>query len=716
MTAASVLQIRWPSAPDLEQVGRRLVRSVLWAALAGAVVSSGILLLAPPAEAATACEKITDSFASSHSQADSDFAVVQKTVGIGSGPVMLAGDCAGTDPISVDDGIVVEVTRPDGSTSGFDHDFSGGCSGVITPAGPFDLTSRFVPGDNSVKVRFRDLCAQGGSSTSDVYLVYTPGSDPIIFVHGFVGSKIFCGGGELWPNLPRPNLPAMKLKRDGRTNAGCASAGPSPGQLFETALGSDVYKSTIDFLRSASGDVHLYAWDWRKNPEEAVAGLDALVDQVRPAGGKVVLMAHSAGGLVVRSYVEDPTRAGKVSRALTVATPYWGSPKSLFPFLYGVESPGLSTLDPLLDNDKFKAFARYLQGMFFLWPSASYGGWLSIEGEPSPLKTKALLDFVEDQGGNRSLLATALGAHAVRLDALRTNGVDYQTVVGSGIHTIGAVGIKDTPLLSRDLVEVDWVNGDGTVPLTSARAATPAVRQHFVCGVSHVPLPGNPTVDLRVRDFLLEDKKPIDDAFPVSGALCEPEGFALSIFSLPGVAFPSSAASAGSSAASALSLDQAEQSGLIEALNTGSQIEAATSTKAPLALALKTKGAALRIAPLTNGKRGKARVYGPLKPGKMTIGLGASATVRLNGKKVKGRPDDTRRPKTRITVRKTGKQATLHFKVRDASPTTTYVKVGKRIRKVGKTLTLPAARLRKGVTVQSIDAFGNAEKPKKFKS
>lgn len=691
------------------------VRSCLCAALAATVVASGILLFAPPAQAATVCEKITDSFASSHSEPGSDFAVIQKTVSVGSGSVVLAKDCAGTEKISVDDGIIVEATRPDGSMSAFSHDFSGGCSGSIAPAGPFDLTSLFAPGANSVKVRFRDLCGQGGSSASDVFLVYTPPSEPIIFVHGFVGSKIFCGAQELWPNLPKPRLRLMNLNRDGRTNAGCASAGPRPGQLFETALGGDVYKSTIDFLRSASPNVHLYAWDWRKNPEEAVAGLDALVNQVKPPGGKVVLMAHSAGGLVVRSYVEDPGRAAKISRALTVATPYWGSPKSLFPFLYGVESPDISTLDVLLKNDEFKDFARFLQGMFFLWPSARYGGWLSIEGQPSPLKTKALLDFVEDQGGNRSLLATALGAHARRLDELRTNGVDYQTVVGSGLHTIGAVEISDTPLLSRDLVEVDWVNGDGTVPLTSARAATPAVRQHFVCGVSHVPLPGNPTVDLRVRDFLLEDKKPIDDAFPVSGSLCEPQGFALSIFSMPGVAFTSSVASAGPSAASALSLDQAEQSGLLEAVNTGSQIEAATSTTAPFTVGLKNRGAALRIAPMTNGEKGKARIYGPLKAGNLTIELGRAVTVRLNGKKQKGRPDDTRRPKTRITVRKKGKQATLAFKVRDASQTSTYVKVGKRVRKVGKTLTLPAARLRKGITFQSIDAFGNAEKPKKLK-
>ncbi len=58
---------------------------------------------------------------------------------------------------------------------------------------------------------------------------------PIVFVHGFLGSKILCGGTELWPNLPSPRLPEMELERDGQTNAGCASAGPAAGQLLETA-------------------------------------------------------------------------------------------------------------------------------------------------------------------------------------------------------------------------------------------------------------------------------------------------------------------------------------------------------------------------------------------------------------------------------------------------------------------------------------------------
>ena len=142
--------------------------------LAAVVALAWLCLAAAPAVATAepACEQVTDDFASAHSQADSDFLVKQETIPYGAGSVTLARDCDGTDSLNVDDGIVVEVRRADGSTSSFSHDFSNGCSGAVTDAGPFDLTSHFRPGENAVTVRFRDGCGQGGSGTSSVYLVY----------------------------------------------------------------------------------------------------------------------------------------------------------------------------------------------------------------------------------------------------------------------------------------------------------------------------------------------------------------------------------------------------------------------------------------------------------------------------------------------------------------------------------------------------------------
>ena len=246
----------------------------------------------------------------------------------------------------------------------------------------------------------------------------------------------------------------------------------------------------MNFLSSEfPNSFHLYAWDWRKSPEEAIAGLDALVDRVRQPGRKVVLMAHSMGGLVTRLYVGDQTRADKVSRVLTAGTPYFGSPKALFPFVYGVESPGLSGLDAVIANEAMLPFARYMQGMFFLWPSARYGGWLSIEGRrPSPLGSAGVLNLIDERGGNPTLLSNALprmlSASTASPPAARTT----RRSCGTGVHTIGAIRVDRAPapvrtitgafdIDERDIVKVTWTNGDGTVPFKSAIGSTPDVRQ-----------------------------------------------------------------------------------------------------------------------------------------------------------------------------------------------------------------------------------------------
>ena len=487
---------------------------------------------------------------------------------------------------------------------------------------------------------------------------------PVIFVHGFLGSKIVCDGQELWPNLPLPRLMQMELERDGRTNRFCASAGPVAGQLLETALGSDIYKSTVDFLRDLNpNDFHLYAYDWRKNPEEAVAGLDALVDQVRPEGGQVVLMAHSMGGLVVRSYVEDAGRATKVSRAVTVGTPYWGSPKALFPFIYGVESPGLSALDAIFDNDELRAFARHLQGMFFLWPSAQLRGLAVVRGPRRAVAERA----ARLRGGPpRQPLAARHSARGPRRAARRAahqrcrlsdggrlgDPHDRRGVDRAGLPPRGHPGGKlQSHVLARVRARrLDEWRRHGPA---EARPARPRPRcastSSAACRTSRFP--GQSSVTARLRGFLL-DGDPIA-SLPVSGVLCDPSGFALSIFPLTGGLFPSSA-TARPAQAGAITLDQAEAFGVLEALNTGSQIEAATSYAGPMTLSLPRKGMALRIANLKNGKRSGSKVYGPIKKGKITVALGGKVTVRRNGKRVKPRRDDKRDPKTRVKVKAQG--------------------------------------------------------------
>ena len=59
---------------------------------------------------------------------------------------------------------------------------------------------------------------------------------PVIFIPGFLGSRIDCGGQTLWPDLPFPDLLNMRLTDDGLGNSDCGLAQPT-GDLVERVLG-----------------------------------------------------------------------------------------------------------------------------------------------------------------------------------------------------------------------------------------------------------------------------------------------------------------------------------------------------------------------------------------------------------------------------------------------------------------------------------------------
>jgi pimeloyl-ACP methyl ester carboxylesterase len=464
--------------------------------------------------------------------------------------------------------------------------------------------------------------------------------EPVVFVHGFLGSVMACDGQEVWPRIDvvnRPRLLDLRLAADGVTNADCASAGPT-GAVVESVMGSDVYASTLGFLQSTWGERHaVYAWDWRKSPEQALAGLDAVIDETLEEhdAEQVVLYAHSMGGLVTRWYINDQERADKVARALTVGTPYQGAPKSVFPLAGGVEAPGWSQLDPLLDNDDLKAFAVNLGGLYYLWPSAAYGDWLTVHNrEPKPLDRPALLAYVSAQlGGNAGLLADALDGHATHLDGFVTNGVDYRVVAGSGVHTIAAVELRPgTGVFGGDRVRLAYGNGDGTVPLASAingEAGAPhgeAIDIGYTCGVSHVPLPGHPAATGGFVDFLRDGSD-----FTGLEQICAASGKEITAHAI--TLGPSSTAVPVGSAAgeSAVSLDEAEVAGLLDVIDLNDQTVIVADDETPVVFDLdRDHDYALTVTPLHDGVRGQRVVYGPLR-GVVTIDTDGDVTVTRAG-------------------------------------------------------------------------------------
>ena len=162
--------------------------------------------------------------------------------------------------------------------------------------------------------------------------------------------------------------------------------------LLRDVAGGDIYGGASDHFKEIAwpGRAYDYVWDWRKSPEVAVAGLDALVEKARcggepPCESKVVrrvsLVGHSMGGLVIRHYIEERRAGGQgPARSSPSARRTGARRRRSSRVAAGVEVPMFSEMDILLDNGGLKAAARSFPGHFALMPAFGYGPWLSVSG------------------------------------------------------------------------------------------------------------------------------------------------------------------------------------------------------------------------------------------------------------------------------------------------------------------------------------------------
>lgn len=329
---------------------------------------------------------------------------------------------------------------------------------------------------------------------------------PIVFVPGFLGSDIACGTDELWPALPNPEFDHMILQADGESNDQsdpCTASARPTGKIVEEGYG---YKAVIEFLRSLPRDVFFLGYDWRKSPFSAVPDLDIKVDRALRTSRKkkVVLMAHSMGGLVARAYVE--AHPDKVDRVVTIGTPFLGAPKPWLALAHGYTTPETNALDPFIENADLMEFARNAAGAYYLYPSERYielmGGWLTYPpiGGDRLLTAAEVLTAVDQFSGNSTLLQQSYGAHAGLLQSVPPGDVDWQMVVGSGVPTLIRI---DEPF-PHDDPSYAFGNGDGTVPTESAAMGNVEPSAvHYVCGAEHGALPGKNRVIRIIKAFLL---------------------------------------------------------------------------------------------------------------------------------------------------------------------------------------------------------------------
>ncbi|HEV2756659.1 MAG TPA: hypothetical protein VG318_12895, partial [Actinomycetota bacterium] len=475
---------------------------------------------------------------------------------------------------------------------------------------------------------------------------------PVIYAPGFLGSEITCGSEKVWmPSAPPIDMTPITLTSDGKGNKNCPGAGPT-GEVVRKFLGSDVYEHAnvwLEQMKPAGGWATL-GWDWRKAPRESLQDLDGLIDSMllndlpkRQGASRVALAGHSYGGLLIRTYLEDPKRAKKVARVLGVGNPWWGSAKPVFGVSFGVEVPFFSALDLFFDNTKLKTFMANLSGSYHLFPSDNYGPWLRVDGVEQ--SQGGVANWVQSVGGNAGLLNEALQNHRDDIDGFFDDKgrIDVRSVVGLGLPTVREVYLVPNKETGKVKVGVKYANGDGTVPGFSASQGPIGTQDPLGddihaqgrCGIPHMDQTKDKWLHGAYENFLLTGRTPRKFA---QAANCEPKGKEIEVFGDFEVPQPTGLAAR--RAGAPLSLGDAELTNAADVMRLPGSTLAVTSDLNPVDLTFEADGDSFAVTDLEGNDRGRRVVYGPVT-GTVVVkpGTGDVPAVTVEGAPVAPKED-----------------------------------------------------------------------------
>lgn len=320
----------------------------------------------------------------------------------------------------------------------------------------------------------------------------------VVFLHGITGSDLATVAGpdrdHVWINVPRlmtGYIERLALAPDGAHEAN------RKYRVVATRPNQRYYARAILSLR-ARWDTVGYAYDWRRDIDEAADGLAKLVRERFP-GKPVHLVAHSMGGLVARNMIlrhpklweglEDPDKVAG-GRLVMLGTPNYGS-YAIVQALTGEDRmmAMLEKLDFSHDMRELLAITNSFVGSYQLLPAPSkLPGMLDAlyQADTWPRRAAVSQRHLNRAHQFHASLDAASTISATRM--IYVAGCQQPTIVGMNIAGRGDFDY----VLSRE--------GDGRVP--HALGLLPGVPAYYIDEV-HGDLARNEQV-LRALDDLLE--------------------------------------------------------------------------------------------------------------------------------------------------------------------------------------------------------------------
>ena len=337
-----------------------------------------------------------------------------------------------------------------------------------------------------------------------------------VVLPGTMGSELKAGDGQVWLNYASLLAGGLGKLRMGKPDV-------SPVGLVD-----DFYGPLVEFL-ARSHDVEVFPYDWRHSIREAadnlVRMLAPLVEQAERTQQPLRLVAHSMGGLVVRSMIADKGAGAALwqrisrlpgSRFLMLGTPNFGSYEAVR-WLTGFNptQAKLTLLDITHNTDEIIDIVRGYAGLLELLPF----------GQRDPDFTDLIhwqaIKESTDADWNLADAATLKEA-AISWQRLRDAPPDPLMCYVAGCQPATVIDYQlvsredEPPSERKKLAFIATAEGDGTVSWNSGRL--PGVPVWYAEDTAHDALCAQPKAFPGYLDLLVKGSTTLLPATPPSRA------------------------------------------------------------------------------------------------------------------------------------------------------------------------------------------------------
>jgi hypothetical protein len=316
-----------------------------------------------------------------------------------------------------------------------------------------------------------------------------PVDDVVVLLPGIMGS-VLQRDGDVWAISPQAVLKALVSGGGDLKDLALKVPGdrPSPDGITATRLFSDTHLIphfwTIDgygkvgevlrtSLDATPGENYFeFPYDWRLDNRVAAAQLKEQSsmwlakwrDQGHP-DARLVLLAHSMGGLVARFFIECLEGWPDVRLLITMGTPYHGSVRSLG-FLVNGYPVKIGPVKIFDFSDVIRTFPSVYQ-LLPTYKCLDLGNGKLIELRDAPPLPNVDPDLLKDAIDFHDQIASAVKTHR-QLNKYRDAGYEIHPVVGTEQTTELCASFERGALAARTTYPGKTWAGDTTVPWISA--------------------------------------------------------------------------------------------------------------------------------------------------------------------------------------------------------------------------------------------------------